>query len=173
MNVNRDRLDESIDQVASRMVRVAGDDDLASKIISALPERVTWFGWLTHSWAPRLAMIAIAVTAGIMWGTRRPQPIAPAAVIASVPTILAPTGFATAVKELEPNRTKPVESLEPLEPMEPSSVDHERSLPSIAAVGALSIDALVPVSLPEDAPLTLKPLAIDELPLAGETISPR
>jgi hypothetical protein len=51
-----------------------------------------------------------------MWGSRRAQPIAPAAVIASVPTISAPTVFAAAVLELEPNRTKPVEPLEPLDP---------------------------------------------------------
>jgi hypothetical protein len=36
----------------------------------------------------------------------------------------------------------------------------------------LSIDSLVPARLPEDAPLTLRPLAIEDLPLAAEPISP-
>ena len=54
-----------------------GATDAASKTTSArarnhraLPERVTWFGWLFHSWAPRLAMIAVVVAAGIVLGYR-------------------------------------------------------------------------------------------------------
>jgi hypothetical protein len=51
--------------------------------------------------------------------------------------------------------------------------DHERSLPSIAVVAALQLGSLAPVNLPEDAPLTLVPLAIADLPLTAESISPR
>jgi len=171
MNTNQDRLDESIDHVARHMVRVADNDALASRIINALPERVTWFGWLTHSWAPRLAIVAILVTAGIVWNTGRSQPITPSPLLmASAPAISTPTTFMAAVRELEPNRTKP---LEPLEPLEPSRSDFDRSLPAIASMKTLEFDSLAPVSLPEDAPLTLLPLAIEDLPLTAETISPR
>jgi len=185
MNINRDlsaearsakvdRLDESIDRVAARMTRVEENHALASQIINALPERSIWSGWLFHSWAPRLAMVAILVTAGIVWNTRRSEPITPSPLlIASAPAISTPTTFMAAVPELEPNRTKPMEPLELLEPVEPARPDFDRSLPSIAAVASLELDSLAPVSLPEDAPLTLKPLEIADLPLTADSISPR
>src|SRR5436190_5678542 len=173
----RDRLEDAIDQVSAQMTRVAENDAFAARILASLPERSTWFGWLMHSWAPRLAMIAIVVTVGIVWGNRRPRPIPPvASPLASRATVSRPTVLVAAIRELEPNRTKPVEPLEPVEPVEPlelASVDHDRSLPSIAAVATLSIEPLAPVSLPEDTPLTVTPLAIAELPLTAETISPR
>ena len=155
------------------MIRVEDNDALATHIINALPERVTWFGWLFHSWAPRLAMIAIVVTAGLVWSNRRSQPMAPAALpMASAPTVSTPTALVVAAREVVPNRTKPVEPLELLEPLEPARVDHERSLPPIAAVAALDIDSLIPTSLPEDAPLTLQPLVIADLPLASVSTPP-
>ena len=51
--------------------------------------------------------------------------------------------------------------------------DFDRSLEAIDALGALSLASVAPSVLPEDAPLTLPPLAIEELPLTAETISPR
>jgi len=60
-----------------------------------------------------------------------------------------------------------------VEPLEVSRVDHERSLPALGAVTALAFDSLTPVSLPEDAPLTLKPLEIADLPLTADGVSPR
>jgi hypothetical protein len=173
MNTNRDRLDESIDHVASRMTRVEQNDAFASQIINALPERVTWFGWLTHSWAPRLAMIAVVIAAGILWSNRGshesssgPSPIAGQPIAAFTPLV-------ASVREAAPNRTMPLERVERLEPMELSNVDFDRSLPAIVAMNALQLDSLAPVSLPEDAALTLLPLAIEDLPLTAETISPR
>ena len=184
MNTNRDlsaearsakvdRLDESIDHVARHMVRVADADDLASKIISALPERVTWFGWLTHSWVPRLAMIAVVVASGIVWGNRREVSTPGTSPLASSQAIVAPTALVASVKEAAPSRTTTLEPLELLAPLEPERVDHERSLPAISAVASLEFDSLATVSLPEDAPLTLAPLAIADLPLTAESISPR
>ena len=188
MNTDRDQLDDAIDHLVARMVRVEEDDTLASRIVSALPERNTWFGWLSHSWAPRLAMIAMVVAAGLVWGNRgqlENTPIEPPLASAQPTTALAP--LVASVREAEPNRTMRSESafarhnsselrrdkrLEPVEPMELVS-DFERSLDAIAAPDALVLQSLAPPSLPEDAPLTLEPLVIADLPLTAETFSPR
>jgi len=83
-----------------------------------------------------------------------------------------PVQLMAAVREAEPDRTRPVERLELLEPLEPRA-DFDRSLPAIAAMSVLELDSLAPASLPEDAPLTLKPLAIESLPLTDDSFSPR
>ena len=184
MNTNRDlsaearsatvdRLDEAIDHVVTRMVRVEENDVLATQIVNALPERASWFGWLFHSWAPRLAMIAIVVAAGIVWGNRRPATTPPLGPLASTWTTTQPVALVASVREAALDRTMPLEPVERLEPMEPSKVDFDRSLPAIAAMDALTIDALAPANLTEDAPLTLTPLAIADLPLTAESNSPR
>jgi hypothetical protein len=174
MNTNRDRLDDAIDQVVTRMVRVEENAALASQILNALPARASWFGWLFHSWAPRLAMIAIVVTAGIVWGNRKPATSPQLDPLASTRTVAEPAALVAAVQEAAPGRTTPLERVEPVEPLEPLAVaaDFERSLPSLGAVAVMEFDSLAPVSLPEDAPLTLTPLAIADLPLTAE-FSPR
>jgi hypothetical protein len=174
--MKRDHLDEAIDQVAARLTRVDENDALAAQIISALPERLSWFGWLSHSWAPRLAMIAIVVAAGIVWGNRREVSTPIALPLASTQPVTTPIALVASVREAAPNRTMPLERLErlePLEPLQPARSDFDRSLPAIAAMSPLELESLAPVSLPEDAPLTLAPLTIADLPLAAETISPR
>jgi len=67
----------------------------------------------------------------------------------------------------------PLERLEPLEPVELPKADFEHSLPSIAAVAALQLEVIAPATLPEDATLTLEPLALADLPLTADPISPR
>jgi hypothetical protein len=173
--MKRDQLDEAIDQVAARLTRVDDNDALVASIINALPERVSWFGWLFHSWAPRLAMIAIVVAAGMVWGNRRDVSTPIASPLASAQPVAAPTALVASVREAVPNRTTPLEPLERLAPLAPSDqrVDFDRSLPAIAAVSPLEFDSVAPVSLSEDAPLTLAPLTIADLPLTAETISPR
>jgi hypothetical protein len=171
-----DRLDTAIDQVSARMVQVRDDEDLALRIASALPERHTWLGWLSHSWAPRLAMIAMVVAAGLVWGNHgqiENAPIEPPLASVQPTTALAP--LVASVRDAEPNRTMPLKHLEPMEPMEPMEFvnDFERSLDAIAAPDALVLQSLAPPSLPEDAPLTLEPLVIADLPLTAETFSPR
>lgn len=168
----RDRLDDAIDAVAARLTHVDADPAMASRIVSALPERAAWFGWF-HSWVPRLAMLVVIVIGGWLWS--RAESVAPAIprpfVARLEPIGTKPTLIAAA--PLEPVRTKPVEPLEPLEPLERLEPDHEFSLPAIQAPAGLEVDSLAPVSMPEDAPLTLAPLAIADLPLTSETISPR
>lgn len=164
----RHRLDDAIDAVAARLTRVDDNAALAAQIITALPERVTWFGWLFHSWAPRLAMIAVVVAAGMVWGSRGQTVRAPdLSPIVSTRPITTPTVLVTAVREAEPNRTMPLEDLEPLERMEPAA-DFEFSLPAIAAPDALSVSVLAPESLAGAEALSLAPLTIAELSLTEE-----
>ncbi len=141
---------------------------LAAQIITALPERVTWFGWLLHSWAPRLAMIAVVVAAGIVWGSRG-QEVSPAgasAIVSALP-ITTHTVLVTAVREAEPNRTMPLEHLEPLERMEPDEPIFEFSLAAIAAPEALGVGSLSPAELPAEDALVIAPLAIADLAAFG------
>src|SRR5262245_52530179 len=77
MSINRDHLDDVIDRVSARLTHVDEDPLFAARVIASLPERVTWFGWLTHSWAPRLAMIAIVAGAAVLWNGRKATEVAP------------------------------------------------------------------------------------------------
>ena len=65
--MNREPLDRAIDHVAKRLTHVEDDAQFASRIVAALPDRVTWFGWLLHASAPRLAMIGVAAVAIVLW----------------------------------------------------------------------------------------------------------
>ena len=169
---DRHHLDDAIDAVAKQLTRVDDDPHLASRIAASLPDRSrSMFGW----WAPRLAMIAVAVAAATVWGTRGPrdstsvmQPLAYSQPLAS------PVTFVAAVNERLDRRAISVERLEPLELPEPAApgADFEFSLPPIEAVASLELEAIAPASLAEDAPLTLQPLAIVDLPMA-ESNSPR
>ena len=174
MNTNRDRLDDAIDDVVTRMVHVKENDALATQIIHALPERVSWFGWLFHSWAPRLAMIAIVVVAGIVWGNRTPPTTPQLDPLArTVTATTEPAAFVASVRPAAPIRTMPLEPVEPLEPLEPSRTDFDRSLPELAAVASLDFDSLAPASLLASEGLVLESLVIADLPLTAEPISPR
>jgi hypothetical protein len=114
----------------------------------------------------------------IVWGSRKPASLPQLDPLASTMSAIEPVAFVAVVREAEPNRTMPLEPLEPLELLEPlesseSSEDFDRSLPAIVAMEALTIDALAPANLTEEAPLTLTPLAIADLPLTAESNSPR
>lgn len=171
---NRDQLDAAIDQVAARMVAVGDDGEMSLRIVSALPERTSRLRWLI----PQFAAIGALVIAAFLWTTRNDSAPETAMLPSSAGTSV--IALASPVAANEPGtalRTMPLERLEGLERMEPTvsaeSVDHERSLPAIAAMRSLAFDSLAPVSLPEDAPLTLEPLAIADLPLTADGFSPR
>ena len=177
-----DHLDDAIDRVATRMTQVEPSEALASQIINALPDRSLSSGWWFQSWAPRLAMVAILAVAGVMWAARGSRDSTPAPSLAASQPIAAISPLMAAVKETvrepEPNRTMPLEPLEALEPLEPldpkpADADFAHSLPSIAVVASLELAAIAPASLHEDAPLTLAPLAIADLPLTPDNNSPR
>ena len=72
------RLDRAIDHVAKRLTQVDDDTQFASRIIAALPDRRTWFGWLTHASAPRLALLAIVAGTFAVWSMRHTTEVTPA-----------------------------------------------------------------------------------------------
>jgi hypothetical protein len=168
-----DHLDRAIDAVAARLTRVEQDDAFAQRIVNALPERSP-----TYWWAPRLAFtaaLAIGVSLVVLrtFDERSTDVLRtenPSAPMAAYPAAAANR---TAVElELIVRRT----IVEPPQNDRRTTVDvpdFDRSLEAIDALGALSLASVAPSVLPEDAPLTLPPLAIEELPLTAETISPR
>jgi hypothetical protein len=147
MNTNRDHLDEAIDHVAKRLTHVDEDAQFASRFVAALPERVTWFGWLTHSWAPRLAMLAIVAGALLFANARRTTDVAPSAPpLASVANSNWPQLVASINPEprtLGTPGTKPLEPVEPMEPLEPFV-----GLPSVTPPSSVAIESLVIADLP-------------------------
>ena len=176
MNTDRDLLDEAIDHVSSRLTHVDDDPQFASGIVAALPERVTWFGWLTYSWAPRLAMVAIVAVAAVFWNGRRTTEVSPVVSqpVASVTTPVSqqPTVVASNPQPLVPVRTKPMEPMEPLEPLEPlePSVprsDHEFSLAAVEAPKVLAMGSVGPEALESSEALSVPSLTIADLPLTS------
>ena len=174
MNTNRVDLDDAIDRVAKRLTHVEDDAVFASRVIASLPERTTWFGWLTHAWAPRLAMIAAIVVGAVLWNNRRTteSPVG-SEPLASVATVSQPTTFVASVNRelLEPVRTKPLERLEPLEPMEP--MEAFSGLPSVEAPTALALNDVAPEALVDARVLSVPSLVIADLPLTAETFPQR
>jgi hypothetical protein len=164
-------LESAIDAVARELTRVDHDPQFTSRIVAALPERVTWFGWLTHSWAPRLAMIAIVATAAVVWNSRRATEVTvsplPAASVAPA------VEFVTAVRSANPERLTPVRTtpLEPVVPME--HLEAFQGLPSVEAPGVLALTDLTPAELPAQGSIDLAPLVIAELALTAESFPER
>ena len=169
MNTNRDQLDDAIDNVAKRLTHVEDDAVFASRVIASLPERTTWFGWLTHSWAPRLAMIAVIVVAAVLWNGRRMTELPAVHLAATFPPMGQCLCF---VEPVVPVRTKPVERLEPMARMEPRS-DFDRSLPAVASPVAIDVASLTTGALPAEDSLSLSSLVVADLPLTAETFPQR
>jgi len=169
--MNGHHLDQAIDQVAKQLTQVDDDPQLASRIVASLPERSTWFGWLTHSWAPRLAMIAIVVGVAALWNSRQTMTELPAVARPVALVALAPPLVPLNVEPLEPVRTKPLEPLEPLEPVEPSEAF--TGLPSITAPVALAMTEVAPQALPDTGSLSLPSLVIADLPLTADSFPER
>jgi hypothetical protein len=150
---------------------VRADDDLATRIASALPARASRFGWLVPQFA---AIAAVALAAGVwmLRGTSTPSlsplPSSQAAAVMTVPNPVVAREPGTAV------RTQPLAPLEPLEPLERSGgADHERSLASIEAMTALVVADVAPVALSASPLLEVAPLDIADLKMTAESFSPR
>lgn len=168
-------LDAAIDHVAKRLTHVDDEAQFASRIVSALPERITWFGWLMHSWAPRLAMAVIIAAGAALWGGRSTTEVAPLASASPLPvTALASAVIPARAEPMEPVRTMPLEPMELLEPVEPlASRDHERSLAPARAPAALEIVSIAAGDVIAEDALDVAPLQIAELPLTAESFSQR
>jgi hypothetical protein len=174
-----DRLDHAIDAIAARMTAVTEDDGLAERITAALPERSAW-SW--HWLVPRLAITAVIGLAAALVVLRSFDD-GPANVlrtgVPSSPSVEQTAAIASPPSEhrtfVEPplivRRTiveRPQNDRRTLD-----APDHERSLLALEVASALVLDSSAPESLPEDAPLTLKPLEIADLPLTADSFSPR
>ena len=164
-----------VDEVATQMVEVRADAEFATRIVSSLPERRSRLFWLI----PQLGAAAVVVVAVVVW-LNREAPVPAETTIAMVP-LRAP------VDAIEPFR--PTDSAfarrqsgglrrdRLVRPTVPDDiavpVDHERALPAVEAPGVLAMSDLAPRELPAFEPLMLQPLEIGELPLTGESFSPR
>ena len=183
MNTNRDRLDDAIDSVAARLTRVDDNDALASQIIKALPERPAWsLHWLM----PRLAItaiLALAAAAVVLrpFSDRSPTvlrtenarlPVVELRAGASRPIVERSwTDRRTTVERSWNDRRTIVER--PSNDRRTLDVpDHERSLEAIEALSSLTLTPVTPRDLPGEGTLIVAPLAIADLPLAPESISP-
>ncbi len=172
-----DQLDQAIDHVAARLTHVTDDEGLALRIIETLPERS---GWSLHWLMPRVAFTALLAVA-TAYVVLRPfddrSPTVLRTENASEPTVAAspiverpandsrtnvePTLFVRrTAAERSPNESRTIE-------------DHERSLDALEGPAALSLMTLGPSDLPSQGALIVEPLAIADLPLTAEPISPR
>ena len=174
MNTQRDHLDEAIDHVATRLTHVDEDAQFASRVIAALPERVTWFGWLTHAWAPRLAMLAIVAGGFAIWNARHTTAVTPSAQpLASVVNTNWPPLAVSIHSEgvVSVANTMPVAGVAATATVD--RADHEFSLPPVSAPATVEIAALSPAALPAEGTLTLAPIVIADLPLTAESFPQR
>jgi hypothetical protein len=156
-------LDRAIDHVATQLTYVEDDAALAARIVASLPIHPAGFRWFISSWTFRFALIASIVIGSVLLN-RSEKTSAP------IPaSSFAATRFVAAVHS-EPIRTKPLEHVERLKFVEPvgAKPDHERSLPPLESVAALSVDSVAPPAIPDEAPLTVAPLTIEPLVLDPE-----
>jgi hypothetical protein len=176
--MKQDQLDQAIDQVAARLTRVGDNDALASQIINALPDRPAWsLYWLMPRLAITATLAAIAITVVLRTFDERSTAVlrtenASQPAVALGP-IVEPLNDRRTIVERPSNERRTTVERPSNDRRTLDAPDFERSLEAIEALSALELDSLAPVSLPEDAPLTLAPLAIADLPLAPEPISPR
>ena len=175
MNTNRDRLDDAIDagrrshdaRERRRRARLAHHDALAGAL-----GVVAGIGWV-----PRLAIIAASLSRRRCRSTNvrrsfyeRSTSTFDGVLRRSVgscgtgaPNVVEPTlNVRRTIVEPSSNVRRTIDGS-----------DFDRSLPALEAARVLAFDSLAPASLPEDAPLTLKPLEIADLPLTADSFSPR
>ena len=172
MNTTRDLLDDKIDAVAARLTHVDDDPAMVSRIVNTLPERSAWpLHWLM----PRLAITAALLAASTLVVLRpfddRSTIVLRSAVLSSAVEMAAAVPEHRTAPALNVRRTFVERSQNERGTIDVP--DFEHSLPSIAAVAALQLEVIAPATLPEDAPLTLKPLEIADLPLTADSFSPR
>ena len=181
---DRDALDTAIDHVTARMLAVPDDREVTLRILAALPDRSSPVRWLL----PRFAPIGAIAIAALVWTTRT----GPVPLIATRPSaaVGGMSGLANAVAADEPLESASARNsagelrrdhavaafgreggpLEPLAPLEPLLfvADHDRALPAIEALAALSVDEVAPTSIAASPLLSLAPIEIVELPMTAD-----
>ncbi len=176
MKTDRDHLDAAIDRVAARMVALPDDGEMTLRIVSALPERSSRLRWLMPQFAAigALALAALAITVVLRTFDDRSTTVLRSAVLRSPAVELATAAVEhRTTREPASNVRRTFAAPSQNDRRTTDVPDHERSLPAIAAIRSLDFDSLAPVSLPEDAALTLEPLVIADLPLTADSFSPR
>jgi hypothetical protein len=171
MNTRHDRLDEAIDQVAARLTKVADDEGFALRIVDILPERSAWsLRWLM----PRLAMTA-AIGIGVALVVLRSFDGRSTGVLLTQNPGAPFVEFRAVVERtaVEPTQIGRRTTVERSQTVRRTSEDFDRSLEAIAAPAPLSLKVVSPSDLPRQGSLAVEPLAIADLPLTAETISPR
>jgi hypothetical protein len=173
MKTRHDRLDEAIDQVAARLTEVTASAGLAQRIAASLPDRSPW---LLYSWIPRLAITAM-LAAGVSFVVLRRFDDRSTYVLRTFGVRSTDVQFAVAVSEhrtnVEPALIVRRTIVEPPQNDRRTTADHERSLEAIVTPAALALGTVAPRDLPAQGSLGVEPLAIADLPLTAETISPR
>jgi hypothetical protein len=164
------KVDTAIDLVAAAMVTAPDNPELMTRIVSALPERSSRFGWLI----PQFVAIGAIVIAGMVWTSRSDRQPA----IATLPSAGAPeiSGLASAVAAHAPvvAVSAPLEHLEGLERMEstvPVGSDFDRALPFIEVASSLSVADVRPSDIAEPATIDLESIAIADLELTAESFT--
>lgn len=163
----RDPLDQAIDQVAARLVSVEHDQAMPDRIVARLPERARQSAWL-GALLPQAALATVLVAAVIMWMTREPDQVREPAVDVRRAEASASAVAPVVAAEAEAPALRTVDSQFVVTP------DHERALVPVAAPMFLEVAGLAgPAALPAEPPVVLAPIVLTELPLSGESISPR
>jgi hypothetical protein len=167
--MQNDKLDTAIDQVAASMVNAPDNPELMMRIVSALPERRSRFGWLV----PQLAAIGAIVLAAIVWTTRSntESPMAP------LPSVTVPgmNRLASTVAAHDPGiavraaAREPMERLMRMEPTIPVASDFDRSLPAIAVASSLAVADARTSDIAEPAAIGLASIEIADLKLTAES----
>lgn len=169
MNATGDRLDDAIEQVAKRLIRVAEDDALAARIANALPERspIRW-------WAPRLA-ITTGLAIGALFSVLRPFDGRSTGVLRTESSSAPFVEFRAAIQRtsVEPELIVRRSTVERSSNDRRTTADFDRSLAAIASPLPLALGAVEPSDLPGQSPLIVAPLAIADLPLTAENNVPR
>ena len=169
--MKRDHLDDAIDHVATLLVRVEDNDGLSTRILASLPDRSPW---APHWWMPRLAITA-ALGIGVALGVLRTFDDGSTGVLrtenASAPVVEFHAAVERTPAELELIVRRTI--VERPQNDRRTTADHERSLVAIAPPAVLSLKSVSPSELPGQGALAVEPLAIADLPLTAEAISPR
>jgi hypothetical protein len=161
-------LDRAIDHVAAQLTHVDHDPLFVQRLVASLPERGRWLGWVTPSWIPGLAMIAIVAGIAVSWNQRHTTAVNPAPVLAArVQPLVGQPLPRVDVEHVALVGTKPLEHVERLERVEPARADHERAL-SALAVDSLAVAGVATEALPDEGSLSVPSLQIADLPLTAE-----
>jgi hypothetical protein len=170
----RDPLDKAIDHVAARLVSVEQDAAMVERLVAGLPERPARTGWFGVLVPQAAAAVAILV-AVVMWTTRdRDEARDPVGdgrragtSVAAAPAVAPASVVAVIAKPRRPVVRRSLDGQLAL------VADHERGLDPAPAPIPFDVPALEALSTPEKAPLVVAPIVLTELPLSGESISPR